>query len=315
MLKHMLRRFFRLLPSLLSLVLLAASLGVIRQEVQHYESQDIVRQLAAIPRWSVGWAIALTILNCWVFTGYDTLAARYVQQPLPYPQTALASVTSIPISNSVGLALLSGSAIRYRLYTSWNVPSLKIAQIIVFCNLSFWLGLLSVGGLLFAWQPVEIPSSLHLPFPSTQPIGVIFLSVIVAYVLWNLFNLRVNRVSLPVSRLTIPHLPVEICIGQIIISSLDWTLAAAVLYVLLPESALVSYSAYFGIYLLAQFAGVVSNIPGGLGVFETVMLLLLATVIPKDTLLASLVAYRAVYYLFPLSMAILFLGVYEIRSR
>jgi glycosyltransferase 2 family protein len=305
------QRLLRFLPSLISAVFLGASIWVIRQELQQYESHDIWRQLTAIPRSGVGWAIALTFLNCWIFTGYDTLAARYVRHSLPYFQTALAAAISIPISNSVGLALLSGSAIRYRLYLSWGISPLKIAQIIAFCNLSFWLGLFSVGGLLFLWSPVEIPAKLHLPFQSTQPIGVIFLSVIGAYVLWNLFSSKALRLG----KMTIPHLPMDLCVGQIVISSLDWILAAAVLYALLPEQALVSYAAYFGIYLLAQFAGVVSNIPGGLGVFETVMLLLLPPAVSNTALFGSLVAYRAVYYLLPLSVAMLLLAAYEIRSR
>lgn len=305
------KRLLRLLPSLISVVLLIASIWVIRQELQQYESHDIWRQLAAIPRWSVGWAIALTLLNLLVFTGYDTLAALYVRYPLPYYQTGLVAATSIPISNSVGLALLSGSAIRYRFYATWGVPPLKIAQIIAFCNLSFWLGLFSAGGLLFLWQPIKLPSRLHLPFQSTQPMGVIFLSVIGFYVLWNVFSQK----TLHLGRIAIPHLPIDLCIGQIAVSSLDWTLAAAVLYALLPTNPSVPYAAYFGIYLLAQFAGVVSNVPGGLGVFETVMFLLLRSTIPSSALFGSLVAYRAIYYLLPLGIAVLLVAGYEIRFR
>jgi uncharacterized membrane protein YbhN (UPF0104 family) len=296
---------------MISVVLLIASIWVIQRELQQYESHDIWRQLSAIPRSSVGWAIALTFLNCLVFTGYDTLAANYVRHVLPYCQTALAAVTSIPISNSVGLALLSGSAVRYRFYATWGVPTLKIAQMLAFCNLSFWLGLFTVGGLLFLWQPVEIPARLHLPFPSTQPIGIIFLSVIAAYLLWNLFSQK----TLQLGKIIIPHLPINLCLGQIIVSSLDWTLAAAVLYSLLPAHVSVSYAAYFGIYLLAQFAGVVSNVPGGLGVFETVMLLLLPPAVSSSALFVSLIAYRAVYYLLPLTIAALLLAGHEIRSR
>jgi uncharacterized membrane protein YbhN (UPF0104 family) len=307
----MLKRCLHFLPSLISAVLLLASLWTIHRELQQYESQDIWAQLASIPRSSVSWAIAFTALNGLAFTGYDTLSALYVRHALPYYQTALAAVTSIPISNTVGLALLSGSAIRYRFYAPWGVPPLKIAQMIAFCNLSFWLGLFSVGGLLFLWQPVEIPPRLHLPFQSTQPIGTFFLSAIAAYLLWNLFSHK----SLSFGKIFIPHLPVGLCLGQIAVSSLDWTLAAAVLYALLPAHASISYAAYFGIYLLAQFAGVVSNIPGGLGVFETVMLLLLPPAVPSNVLIGTLIAYRAIYYLLPLSIAVLLLVGYEIRSR
>ncbi len=73
--------------------------------------------------------------------------------------------------------------------------------------------------------------------------------------------------------------------------------------------------AFFGIYLLAQLAGVVSNVPGGLGVFETVILLLLKSFISSATLFGALLAYRAIYYLLPLCIAVLLLGIYELRQR
>nr|WP_217523128.1 hypothetical protein [Pleurocapsa sp. PCC 7327] len=44
------------------------------------------------------------------------------------------------------MALLSGSAIRYRFYRAWGLSVAKIAQIIALCNFSFWLGLFAVGG-------------------------------------------------------------------------------------------------------------------------------------------------------------------------
>ncbi|HEY9726013.1 MAG TPA: hypothetical protein V6D50_06140, partial [Chroococcales cyanobacterium] len=61
--------------------------------------------------------------------------------------------------------------------------------------------------------------------------------------------------------------------------------------------------------------GVVSNVPGGLGVFETVLLLILSSQIPAATVLGSLLAYRGIYYILPLAFATILLGVYEIKER
>lgn len=305
------QRIKHLLPALLTLVLMLAAFWVIYQELQHYSAQEVWRSLTTIPRGQIGWAIVLTLLNVLVFTGYDTLASFYIRHPLPYWKTALSGATSIPVSNTIGFALLSGSAIRYRFYAPWGLTALQIAQIIAFCNLSFWLGLFVVGGVLFSAQPIAIPAVLHLPFATTQPIGVLFLSIIAAYVGINLLNRR----SLRIRSLVIPHVPMPLCAGQLLVSSLDWTLAATVFYALLPSSANVSYSAFFAIYLLAQFAGVVSNVPGGLGVFETVILLLLSGQVATPLLFGVLIVYRCVYYLLPLSLAIVLLTGYELRQR
>jgi glycosyltransferase 2 family protein len=300
-----------LLPSLIGILLLLASGWVMVQEFQQYPLPELWQTFTRIPNAQVWIAIGLTLLALLGFTGYDTLALRYVRHPLPYPKTALVAIISTAISNSVGLALLSSSAIRYRFYAPWGLSTLQITQVIAFCNLSFWLGLLGVGGTLFVGQPIAIPAMLHLPFPDTRPLGVAFLSMIFGYVFVNLIQGR----SLRLHTWVIPHVPVGLCLAQIAVSALDWGLAAAAFYSLLPPLASLSYSAFFAIYLLAQFAGVVSNVPGGLGVFETVMLLLLRPMFPPKILFGALLAYRVIYYWLPFGLAVLLLAGYEVRHR
>jgi len=56
--------------------------------------------------------------------------------------------------------------------------------------------------------------------------------------------------------------------GQVALASMDLTLAARVLFVLLPSDPSLSFLHLFSIYLLAVVAGVASQVPGGLGVFD-----------------------------------------------
>jgi hypothetical protein len=299
----------KFVPYLLSLLLFGLSLWAIAQELQKYTPGEIWASLSAIPSQYLLLAVGLTCLNYLVLTGYDTLAVRYVRHPLSYLKTATAAVINYGISNSVGLALLSGSAIRYRLYSAWGLSIAKITQIIAFANLSFWLGLFAMGGIVFLVQPFPIPQILHLPFTSVDSLGIIFLCVILAYLSAAVFSSKAIRIG----RFTIPHLPFGLAIAQITVASFDWMLAAAVFYVLLPASASISWSKFFGVYLLAQIAGVISNVPGGLGVFETVMLLLLSSSISSATILGALLVYRGIYYFLPLMVAALLLGTYELR--
>jgi phosphatidylglycerol lysyltransferase len=305
------KRLTRLAPILLSLLLFGISLWAITQELRKYHLQDIVNSLMTIPRPYLLLAIALTLVNYILFTGYDTLAIYHLRQPLSYRRTALVAIVSYAISNSVGFALLSGSAIRYRFYSAWGFSAAKIAQIIAFCNLSFWLGFFAVGGVIFALQPIATPELLNIPFESVRPIGYIFLVIIAAYLLWS----GLSRKPLKIKKLVFPHLPVKLSLIQIALTSLDWMLAAAVLYVLLPVPKQLSYFNFFGIYLLGQLAGILSNVPGGLGVFETVLVLLLAPVISADRLLGALLAYRGVYFFLPLGISLLMLGLYELKRQ
>src|SRR6185295_7823911 len=97
-------------------------------------------------------------------------------------------------------------------------------------------------------------------------------------------------------------------------SMLDWILAAAVAYVLLPPSAL-TFTAFLGAFLVAVAIGVGSHVPGGMGVFEGLMVVLLKPYLTSGQLLPALVAYRAIYYLLPLTVAMVVLVADEVRQR
>lgn len=305
----------RLSPSqiasvLVSLALFVLSLWAISKEFEAYPPAEILKSLMQIQGRSLGFAAGLTLANYVLLTGYDVLAIRAIGRSLGYGKTALVSVISYAISNSLGFALLSGSVIRYRFYARWQFSAVEIAQIIAFTNLSFWLGLFALGGILFLVEPLAIPTLLQLPFKSVHPLGVIFLAIVLAYLLWHAVG---QRRSLRIGSWVLPHLPWPLASAQLVNAGCDWALAAATLYVLLPAAPKLTFPAFFAIFLLAQLAGVISNIPGGLGVFETIMLLLLSPAIATPALLSALLAYRVVYYILPLCVGILLLGLSELK--
>ena len=67
------------------------------------------------------------------------------------------------------------------------------------------------------------------------------------------------------------------------------------------------------IYSVAVGLGILSHVPGGAGVFETVILGALGTTLPLDGLVGALLLYRVIYYVIPLVMAVIALTVTEIR--
>ncbi len=297
--------------SLFGLLLLVLSLLAIANELREYNYRDILNSLAAIPKSRLSWAIWLTALGYLVMIGYDILGFNYINRSLSWNKIAFTNFISSAFSNTIGFALLTGSAIRYRFYSTWGVSAVAIAQVIAFANFTFWLGMFAVAGLLFLINPLKIPTQLHLPFATVRPIGVIFLLLVAAYLLGSIFIkqpliIRGQEFRFP---------SFKISLLQIAISSFDWILAAAVLYALLPSNISLSYLDFLGIYLLAMFAGVVSNVPGGLGVFETIILLILSSKVSAAAVLGSMLAYRGVYYFLPLLVAAGLLGIYEIRFR
>ncbi|MEH2121394.1 lysylphosphatidylglycerol synthase domain-containing protein [Nostoc sp.] len=307
----MLKKLQHNFSTLFGLLLLVLSLWAIANELREYNYRDILNSLAAIPKSRLSWAIWLTALGYLVMIGYDILGFSYINRSLSWNKIALTNFISSAFSNTIGFALLTGSAIRYRFYASWGVSAVAIAQVIAFANFTFWLGMFAVAGFLFLVNPLKIPTQLHLPFITVRPIGVIFLVLVAIYLLGSI--LIKQPLIIRGQEFRFPSF--KISLAQIAISSFDWIFAAAVLYAVLPANISLSYLDFLGIYLLAMFAGVVSNVPGGLGVFETIILLILSSKVSGAAILGSLLAYRGVYYFLPLLIAAGLLGLYEIRLR
>ena len=88
----------------------------------------------------------------------------------------------------------------------------------------------------------------------------------------------------------------------------------AVLYLLLPESVGTGYLAFLGAYLASVLAGVLSHVPAGLGVLESMLLLLLPDV-PPEQLLAAVLMYRVIYEIVPVLCSLALWFVFEGFSR
>jgi phosphatidylglycerol lysyltransferase len=305
------KQFIRKIGPLLGLLLFAVALFVLRRELKQYSYHDVMRSLGELPAFHVYTALALTLLSYLVMTGYDSLALRYIRYPLPYRKIAFASFIGYAFSMNIGLSMIAGGSVRYRLYSAWGLSAAEITKVIVFCTFALWLGLFSLSGLIFLVEPVAVPSMLHLPFYSLRPLGIAFLVPASGYLL--LCVLRKRPLKVGGWEFSLP--PNGLALSQIAVSSLDYALAGSVLFALLSSQGTLSFTGFLPIFLLAQIVASLSQVPGGLGVFETLILTLLSPRVPVGSLLASLLAYRAIYYLLPLTIAVLSLGAHEVFLR
>jgi len=304
-------KILSILPFLIGLVLFGGALFVLHRELAHYHLADIRHSLAAIPPQHITFAFLLTVASYLVMSGYDILALGVINHPLPYRKVTPASFIGYAFSNNLGLSMLAGASVRYTIYTAWGLRPGEIGKLVVFCALTLWLGFLSLGGVLFIAEPPAIPADFHLPLASLRLAGLLFLLIVVSYLLLCVVRKKPlilfgRTIGLPGPGYLAP---------QIVIAVLDWTLAGSVLYVLLPTSSSLTYGSFLSIFLLAQLAGLISQVPGGVGVFETTALLLLQPYFPAPAIIGSLVLYRGMYYLLPLLLAAILLGGLGISSR
>jgi phosphatidylglycerol lysyltransferase len=288
--------------------LLAVAFWVLQHQLREFHYDEMTRSLAAIPSRRLCLALTLTILSYLVLTGYDVLALHYLRHPLQYGRIALASFVGYVFSYNVGLSILGGSAVRYRFYSAWGLSAGEITKVVAFCALAFWLGVLTVAGVALLLEPPRLLAALPLPFTLVRFVGIILLGLVAGYLVWS----AAKKAPLKLLGWEFPLPSTPLSLGQIGLSSLDWCLIGSVCYVLLPSSSTLSYPAFLGVFVLAQVTGLISHVPGGIGIFETVMLLLLSPSLPVSSLVGSLLAYRGIYYLLPLMVASVLLAAHEV---
>lgn len=304
-------RLTRWLYPIAGFLLLVLSLHVLQQELDRYDSQDILQSLSSIGDRQLFAAFGLVFFDYLVISSYDLIAFRHFNYCLDTPKILFTTFITYAVSNTTGFTLLIGGAIRYRYYSLWHVPGRKIAQITAFGNLTFWLGLLTLTltGITFAIAPLELPI-LNIGVLASRYLGVaaLILVVIYFYCCW-----RIKRLKIKHKILRFPK-PITSLI-QIAIFASDWAIAAAVLYSLIPDYLGKSYFQFFNVYLLSMATSIISSVPGGIGVFETVIILLLPQDIFTPDILSALLVYRAMRFLLPLAVAAIAVCCFELHRR
>lgn len=300
-------RIAHIVSPLVALALFALALAVLHRELHTYSYSDIVDSFGRISSRKIILSVCFTLLSYFVLTIYDVLSVRYIKERLAYVKIATASFIGYTISHNLGFSILTGGAARYRLFSNWGLSAVQIAQAIAFSGITFWLGFCVLCGAALIVSPPDWPQVLGKMPLSMRPLGVVFLFSAGGYLLfW-----AVRRRALKFGDLEFPEPPLRLSLTGIFVSAVDWTLAASVLYALLPPSD-VSYLQFLGIFQLSQIAGLLSHVPGGLGVFETVVVLFYSQRVAMPEILGALLAYRLIYYIAPLACSLTLFLSHEI---
>jgi len=298
----------------LPLVLLSLAFLVMRHELHQLRGADVARGLASIPRERIALAVVFAACNYLALTLYDVLALRHLGRELPYRQVGFTSFVGYAFGHNIGMSFITGGGVRYRLYSARGLTALDVAQVGTFNALTFWAGLLAVAGVALVVDAGQgAMSSLSLQPGMARGLGVGLLGVLLGYLVLCAKvrrTLKVPRLHLEVSLPTLRQ-----ALEQVGVSCLDWSLAAMVLWVLLPAGSGISPPSMVALFAVAQLVGIASQVPGGLGVFDSIILAALTREVPASMVLGTLVVYRIVYYLLPFAVAAVLLLGHELAQH
>ncbi|MDR3320534.1 MAG: hypothetical protein LBS77_06435 [Desulfovibrio sp.] len=301
------KKYFHYLGPVLVSAIFALAIYLLYQKLKIYSIAQIRESMLHISHARIGISLLLMLVNYMILVGYDWLALKAIHKSLPFGRVALVSFVGQTVSYNFG-ALLGGTTVRWRFYSVWGFNLVEIVRLVLMLAITFWVGALGLCGAIFLFAPPVIPEELltKMPVTDVRILGLVLFLIACSYLV------ICCVVRKPVSFLGRDFFfpPPHIAFAQAVVASIDIVAAAACMYVLLPADMGVSFLDFLPSYLMAQVAVVLTHVPGGIGVFELIILHLTHTT-HTHIVFAALLIFRLVYYILPLLAAALMFLTYE----
>lgn len=294
---------------LFGLAVFALVLFLLSKRLGDIEFSDIVQQIRSLPPPAVIGAMACSA-GAYLLVGlYEGIALHRVSGQWRLWFAIRTTVIANPVGRAVGVALVSGGALRYRFYSAIGLNARQVASLIVLMTMPYLLG---VGWL------IDVSLLIHTQAAS-QALGLTATTVyIIACVglvkdlawlgiaKWRKEPINLKQLQIRVPSLAHTLLQIALGIAQILCNT-------GILYLLMPPELDMSWPEFIPLYCIAFVAGQISNVPAGLGVLEAVLLMMLPQV-PPAKLLGTVLAYRAIFEVLPLMIGLTLWGWYEGRN-
>lgn len=306
------KRLLKKIVSWAGLFFFAVAAYAIYHQLSKYDLEDIKNALLDIPAKNLIYACIASFFGYIALSSYDFLAIKYIGKKVAAWKWILAGFIGFSISNNAGHAIVSGGAIRYRLYTRWRFHAEEIVKMITFSGFTYLVAcfFLIIVGYLITPDHAFGEGGVSKTVTTITAIGsAIGLCVYLGGCLFYKKPIIIKGMEFEVPN-------IKMALAQIIIGAADILMASSVLYFSLTSFVPIKFDVFIGVFIIAQVLGVFSQVPGGLGIFEGLFLYILPNSEENTVaVFGALIAYRIIYYLLPLLISgIVFLS-YEIYLR
>lgn len=304
-------RFARLKPvivAVVALLIVGLSVLALSRLLSNVVYDDLIAAIEDTSWSRIGLALLFTGGSFLALSIYDVHALHFAGARLPYRLVALASFCAYAVGNIAGFGPLTGGSVRYRFYSPFDLEPEAIAKVVAYVAAAFGFGLAFVAGVGLTVSGPDLASLIGMPGATVRGIGLLMLAGVAAVLLFS----AMRRGSVTVFGRAVALPDVRDIVSQLVATSVDVACAAAVLYVLLPDGD-ISFPTVLAVFSVAIGAGVLSHLPGGVGIFETIVVGALGTRLPIDGVISALLLYRIIYYVVPLVVAVTAMIVSEAR--
>lgn len=294
---------------------------VIYDQLKAHPLGSILEDLGSIPTEHLVLSAALVLPGLMVLAAYDLVACTYLKLKLGVLKPLLTGLMSYSITNSTGHAVVVGGILRLRVYPRWGVKAAQVGEIIGFGVLTYYIGLSFTAAMAFLFEGkdlqrilADVPRVGHVL--SSDWLGILVPVVLLGLIaVWGallVFRRKPIRFRSHTFQLPSPM----IGLFQLAVSCADLVIVSSVLFIMLPNHNGINWLAFVGIFSVIQFAALLSGVPGGIGVFSAIMLVVLQPPADGQTeVFAVLIAFRALYYLIPFAIGgLAFLGFVVVQN-
>jgi len=276
---------------------------------------DVIEALRTIPPHRYALAALSTLVAYAALAWYDRIALLHLGvKHISWTFVSLCSFTTYALSHNIGASVFSGAMVRYRAYSTKGLSMTEVGVLVALCSFTFFLGTILLGGLVLVWEPEQLarldgmlPAALTNE-ATARILGVACLAFVGLYLIGSILRFRPWNID----KLHLEYPRPEITARQMIAAPMELLGAAGIIYFALPAENNPGFFVILAVFLASFSAGLVSNAPGGLGVFELVFIKALPA-IAKTKVLGALLVFRLFYLLIPLAFALVVVVIFERR--
>lgn len=289
----------RWLPFALTALLLVAGLWMLHRLIAPVGLTALRDHLGTVAPMVWLGAIGATALAYCVFIGFERTALRHLHLAVRPRIAALGAALGYAIGNTVGLSALSGGAARWRVYAGEGLDVWQVGAVSTFTTVAYGIGATVIGLGALACDPTALTSMTAMAPGIVRTASLLVMGLVAGSLLLlsrRTRPLRIGRMFLqPVSAADLGRL--------LALTFAEMGLAATILHMLLPAGS-ISWADLVVLYAAATLAGVASHVPGGVGVFEGVIVAALPASVSVAAALTALLMFRLIYLIVPFLIAI-----------
>lgn len=265
--------------------------------------RSVFSALAAIEPRKIGASAICVVLIFFVLWLIERAALNHARAPKIAKRKIGRALVANTVSLGAGFGLLSGGALRARLYAPLGIDAPTAFYIASTVTVASLLGggfIVALGLILMPGQGLIDEQWRWIGFSALAGIGAL---LVLCGREGRAFEVLGRRIELPHA----PRLAFWMTLGAV-----DWMCSAAALYMLVPEAGRLAFPEFAALFTTSHYIAMMTGAPAGLGVFDALMLNAASHGSDAGAIGAALIVHRTLSFLLPVLLG--FLGLLALEA-